>query len=226
MADSKISDLAEATALADTDELLIAASGASKKVSAIHVRTWDQILDIPGDSFSQFTADSGSWSSDGSTININTGTSQARCRVTAPQPQGFGCIIEVEFFATSLTGTAIRVGPLWEWDGSGSNALTFQAYSSDTSPESGGLLRWEIDSVSARLNVNQNWNADTWTKLRAVWSGEACDGYFNGAYAGTSMSMASGVTGTSAHGGYVGLGVQGGTFKFRNFKLWVPTIPV
>lgn len=219
MADVKISDLIETTALADTDELLVAASGASKKVKATHVRTWQKILDISGDSYSAFTTDNGSWSSDGSTITINAGTTLSRCRVTARQPIGMGCVYEAEVKGSSLTGTSIKMGILFAWDGAGNNGLVNYLYSADTSPESGGVYQQENDAVTAGLNINQNWNANQWYRIRAVYSGYSSMGYLDGAYIGTMGRV------PNTDASYVGLMCQGGVFNFRNLKLWVPTLP-
>jgi hypothetical protein len=179
---------------------------------------WTKVFDYSGASFADFTIDNGSWASDGSTINVAASTTLVRCRVTSRQPVGFGCVFEAEVRGGSLTGTNIKMGVLFGWDGAGTGANTCYLYSADTSPESGGEFRQENDAVTASINIAQNWNASQYYKIRVVWSGYVNTGYLDGVQIATAGSI------PQRDSSFVGLICQGGTFNFKNIKLWTPNL--
>jgi hypothetical protein len=178
---------------------------------------WALGINESGTSFANFTAGSGTWASDGTTINqTDTAESFRMARHNTKLGLGYGAVVEVEvYFSAAGQGgggfnyAAILLGT----DGSTNGAAAVIL------DRANGLMRWQLFGATDIRTVATTVAADTWYTLRAVANGNRITGYKDGTLIGTTLVAATNPTAID----YVGLGTYASTVKFRNFKAWTLT---
>jgi len=186
--------------------------------------SWVLVADEPGDSVANFTADSGSWTSDGSVISVTTSGSRARLRYTSLFPTS-ALILECEMkiLSSGIGAGAHIFGFLFGWDGAGDGAPSVQfSGTGTTDPLTSDQVRIENDGTAGIYgDTSQSVALDTWYKLRVVVSGVGADVYVDDVLRFSSYAT------RQVNASYVGLvaGDAAATTSFRNFKLWRHGLP-
>lgn len=178
--------------------------------------TWTQIVDENGTSFANFTSLSGTWASNGTIIQQTaTGLTIRRCRITARKPLShFVASVEIRF---PTGGDSVRsAGMLWNWVGTDTTGGVYVALVDDVT----NTYQIGRDAASAPVNEATTVNLDTWYTILVRSSHNQVDLYIDASHvASASLTTAEDVR----H--FIGLRAGGGTVDFRNFKVWVPTLP-
>ena len=183
--------------------------------------SWLLMANETGASVANFTADSGSWSSDGTTINITT-AGTGRLRLTDPAANA-SLILECEMQVQSsgiASGNHI-VGLLYGWDGAGTGDPAVELFGTGTTLAS-GVLRIEQDSTAAIGQISYALSVDTWYTMRLVVDGSNVDIYVNGVFKYSSRAQSNVV---SKYVGIIATGNASATYSFRNFKVWRYLLP-
>lgn len=176
---------------------------------------WTAHLNLSGASFTGFTANSGTWSSNGTEIiQTDTSATQRRAYYTTLFPIGFSTIIEVEAQVVSIGAGGFYRAGVGVFDGA-NNTAGLIAYID----RGAGSVVADVDSAAGINSASTTINLATFYKIRLVFSGWWVSVYldgtlkFNGIYytATTSPRVAS---------QYVGLTSYAASVKFRNFKVW------
>lgn len=173
-----------------------------------------QVIDEDGTTFANFTAVTGTWSSDGTVIKqTDTAAAQYRCYLTAKKDTSH-IVIEAEIQLKN-SGTDRIGGILVGYDGGASAAALVRLNQT-------GTVDFVQDEVAIRLQVSATISIDTWYKLRVVSysGGNACSAYLDGTYIGTA-GMLSALGNISQ----VGLLAYQSQVWFRNIKAWNLTLP-
>lgn len=176
--------------------------------------SWTEGINESGASFANFTANSGTWASNGTEITqTDTAASTRRARHNTLVPMGFGVIVETEaFFVTTGTGN-IRAGLLI---GDPADAGHLWVYLERLASGAGNQqVAVERESVvQVRTYTGLTINDSTWYKLRVVFTGVTISTYFAGTLLGTTMMT------PREDEIYPQLGSYAASVKFRNFKVW------
>lgn len=174
---------------------------------------WTLDIDEDGSSFANWTAGSGTWSSNGTEI-IQTDTAGAfrHARHNTKPILGLPFIVEVDmwFHAAGQGGGGLNYAALQAaFDGAnvGSQAILLD--------RANGLLRFQAFGATDVRTIATTINADTWYTIRMYVNGQHVTAYKDGVLMGTTD-----ITGSLANRDYVGLGSYASTVKFRNFKMW------
>ena len=199
-------------------EVLTAASGEATGLqwaaSAAAGVGWELVVDKPGTDFTGFTAASGTWASDGATINqTDTGANNRRVKWDTVLPLGFPTIIEVELQFQDDGNAGILIS-----DGTNDGGLLTYLDSA------GDLLKIDKDSAIAWGSVAFTSTTGVWYKMRVivgttVWV--SC--YLGGVLA---LTVCIGNDSLRTNSVYPGLWTYSASVKFRNFKVWTLTTGV
>lgn len=178
--------------------------------------SWSLDVDEDGSSLANFTAINGTWSTDGTVIQgIAASGTQAYHRYTPFVP--VGAVFECEVQVASSSGTLNVAGLSIGFDGS--TSYTNGAAHVWLGLNSGaGVLR--VSSAgSDRLSLTPTIAASTWYTLRVV-VGPPLAVYLDGVHLGSA-----GWSGGAPNASYLALFGFGGTFKYRNLKVWSRALP-
>jgi hypothetical protein len=174
---------------------------------------WELAVNESGASFANFTAVTGTWSSNGTEIiQTNNAASFVKAYFNTFQEFGFPTIAEVEVWFHSA--------------GQGGGGLNYASLqlglngTSDGAPciildRGSGVMRWQLWGVTDIRTVSTTVNADTWYKIRLVADGLRISGFKDGTLLGTTH-YAPGNGGADR----IALGSYASTVKFRNLKVW------
>lgn len=178
--------------------------------------SWLQDVNETGASFVNFTVSTGTWASDGTTINQTDNTASAkRARYNTKIELGFGIIFEAEMrFPTAGQGAGanVQAGLLVGFDGAGGDSCF--AVKLDKGAQNIGV---EQDAVVLSRAFAQAIALDVFYKVRIVLSGELASIYFNGTLIG-SVHLANIALRVSAD--FLGIHSYGSVANFRNIKAW------
>ena len=178
---------------------------------------WSLVADAPGTSFAAFTAETGTWSSNGTEIiQTDTGGTMRRCAYDTQIPLGFPWIMEAEMQSPTNGGTT-RTGLLISdhANTNGGIACTIDVV--------GDVLRLDADNVVSVFSVATTFAANTWYKLRMVGGSSWLSVYLDGVlkFSGFLPGASWGAHGVFIGGAfYPGLISYGCSALFRNFKVW------
>lgn len=181
---------------------------------------WTQVINESGASLTNWTAGSGTWTTDGAVINsaLSAGATTA-LRYNTKVAIGGGFIFESEmnFPSASQSATADVLGLVLGTD----SALTV------------GGLGVGLDKAGSRIQVERYTQAitgglataafafDTWYKLRVVALGQWATYWLGGTIVGSSRYDNSGLFDQS----FVALRTFDARGQFRNIKAWALTLP-
>lgn len=169
-----------------------------------------------GASYTGWATQSGTWASDGTTINETSGATLCRARYDTKLPMGGMLVVDVEMMMVSGTGTDQHMGLLLGWSGSGVGAASFRLIYNGTTYKA----EMEQDGVSGRYSATATWALGAWQKVRVIWSGTTGTFYLNGTLLGTATTLTS-----NTEISYLGLKANSVNAKFRNLKVYSPAVP-
>lgn len=184
---------------------------------------WTAQINLPGTTFNtstDWTVQAGTWASNGAEI---TQTSTAgTARVWMKQKVITGALVyDAEIMMTAQAGADSFAGLVVGGNGNTQGSIMVRLHMTNTTPNS---IDMEQDGVLARLSFAMNWGGlNVWKKLRLVVYGTTVSAYLDGVLLGTAGNMA-----TPANIGdatYVGIRTNTASAKFRNIKVWNPTMP-
>ena len=172
---------------------------------------WTQDISESGASFANFTAVTGTWSSNGTEIiQTDTAASFRVARHNTKAPLGYGVVAEVEmwFHAAGQGGGGLNYASLLiGTDGTSGIAVILDRAT--------GNMRFQNWGVTNYRDIATTVAADTWYLVRVVVDGQRVTAYKAGTLIGTAN-----ITAIPTNNDYVGLGSYASTVKFRNFKTW------
>ncbi len=183
---------------------------------------WTLAVDESGASFAGFTAHAGTWASSGTIINqTNTAASAFRARYDTRVPTSHMVAqVEVRYPAG---GVGLRsAGILLGWPGTNVANYPFIHLLRDTTN------KFEVGQESLTNIVSETVTLvdDTWYTITARVAGYRIDGYLDGVFKGsTNLGGGSSTITVSYLSHFVGLRAYDGPVDFRNFKVWVLTLP-
>jgi len=177
---------------------------------------WVQDIDESGTSFSNLTAHTGTWSSNGTQIiQTDTSATPRRAKINDIIAFGFGIIAEVEvMFPTSGQGGGgnIQGGLLVGFNGTSQDSVAVKL------DKATGKLEIDKESATNYRNWTVTVNLDTWYKIRVVITSELASVYLDGTlYGGVHLAY---LTGLQPQADYAGLFTYGSSVQFRNIKVW------
>lgn len=183
--------------------------------------SWTQVINESGASFANWTGVSGTWASDGTSIN-QTDTSAAThlAKYNTKVEHGYGLIYELEFrYPTTGQGSSPRQAAMvLGFDGTNNNNnLVVKPY------QSFAQIEVEADNVAIFRDFQSvTITLDVWYKLRAVMVGPWMSVYRDGVLLGTTNITNQNIT---VRGGadFLGLMSYSSLINFRNIKAWVLT---
>jgi hypothetical protein len=171
------------------------------------------LINESGASFSNFTAASGTWSSDGSVIKqTDTAASARRAKFNTPMPMDSG-VIEAEMQLRS-SGSERQAGFIMGFDGSSGGGMAVKMR------EGNNDVELERDGITVDLSLSTTIDVNTWYKVRIVWSGINIAIWKDGVLLGSGRSSSA-----SGNLTYFGLITYQAEAWFRNIKLWHLPLP-
>jgi hypothetical protein len=175
---------------------------------------WAQVVNEVGTSFTNFTAASGTWSSDGTVIKqTDTAAAFRRAKYNSFIVTGL-LVLEAEIQLRS-TGTDHIGGIVVGFDGSNAGGIAARLN------EGADQLQVEVDATSGRITPAATINSNTWYKVRLVVGGGVASAYLDGTLLGSAGNNAQ----QSNNAGYVGLLTYQSEVWFRNIKAWNLNLP-
>lgn len=179
---------------------------------------WNQLVNESGASFANFTANSGTWASNGTIIQQTSTavTTHRRARYNTIQPLGLPYLLEAEVrlpSAGQLTGTDILAGIYMGYDGAAGSGGLFVGINDGTSGQ--GIQIERQAAVVIRL-ISNTINLDTWYKIRIANIGVFVSVYLDGVFKGNAISASI----NSSSPDYIGLVTYNSIADFRNIKAW------
>ena len=179
--------------------------------------TWEQQADEDGSSFANFTAASGTWSSNGTEIiQTDTTATYRRARYNVAQALGYGQIVECDVYFPSSgqgAGANIQAALLLAFDGANGGGLAV-VMDDGTS----NVVEFAKDGVASLGTVAFTIARDTWYTLRCVHNNGIVTAFVDGALIGSAIVAAASTYDSPVQ--YIGLMTYGSSARFRNFKSW------
>lgn len=177
--------------------------------------SWTLDVDENGTSFANYTAASGTWSSNGTEIiQTNTSASPRRAKYNTKVPIGWGTVYEADIlFPTSGQGGGgnIQGGLLLGFDGSNDGGLVVLL------DKAVGGVEFAKESASSLATISTTVSLDTTYTLRLVLASEIMSVYIDGTL---FASQHVGELIYRQDASYVGLFSYGASVKWSNIKLW------
>lgn len=174
---------------------------------------WNQDVNESGASFANFTANTGTWASNGTVITqTNTDVAHRRARYNTLLPIALPAIYEAEVKITS--GTGALAGFLIGYNGAagtGGIGVALDDLQNRIQVENGAVA---IHDVTMTPTVTTG----TFYKLRAIVNGVWVTVYVDGTLLGTANLGATNTVDDPQ--AYVGLFCFGAAAEFRNIKVW------
>jgi hypothetical protein len=171
---------------------------------------WYANVDESGTSFANFTAASGTWSSNGTEIiQTDTGGAWRRAKFNTAFPEGYPWIMEAEMQVITSGG---RAGLGLADTASGGSGLSVHLIQ-------GTGVRVDVDAVTTLQTYTQTINTSTWYKLRVVHGNSFISLYLDGTLIG-STSLIRGGGNWDVDMEYFTLLSYAASAKWRNVKAW------
>ena len=170
--------------------------------------SWETVIDKDGTTFTGFTAVTGTWASDGTTINqTDTGSAFRTARCDTKVPSGYPVIFEAEIRwpTTGQPASSFKYGAILL----GNNAVILDKHNN--------LIRWQNWGVSDASTIAQAFSYDTWYKLRVVYNHTRSTAYLDGTLIGTRIQSP---TASPTIDDLLLLGTYGAIVHFRNVKAY------
>jgi len=223
---TKISDFPAVTDFLDTDEFILARSGATKKMPGSMLSGWKLDLSLDGTSVVGLTQQAGTWTSSAGEILVSPGGGvKARAYPTASIRSGV-CVFEVKvkMLSTGSHAGSNHIGMLVAWDGTGGSGggLFALACSGLTPSSNGGHYTENTQGTTVGPSDSVRFNLDTTYTLRAFVSGQAVEYYRDGTALWTTPIFAASTGGVALHCGLYALNCDA---SFDDVRIWVPTLP-
>lgn len=175
---------------------------------------WQQVVNESGASFANFTAASGTWSSDGTVIKqTDTAATSRRAKYNTMIITSM-VIVQADIQIKS-SGAVRQGGILIGFDGSGANGLVVRL------DEGANTLGVDTEGVDQRLNISTTIAVDTWYTVNIVFSGGWASVYLDGTLMGTSGYVAQ----QSYNASFIGLYTFQAEVWFRNVQAWNLPLP-
>ena len=206
----------------DNDLLIIEDSEASNAKKGLKISnlpggagglSWDLVVNESGAAFTNFTAASGTWSSDGTVIKQTNTTATFRYARYNTLIVTAMCVFEAEMQIKSSGSDRIG-GIVVGFNGSSTGGAGARLN------EGTDQVQLTTVGVAVRLNVSATINIDTWYKVRMVVAGSTISVYLDGTLIGSA-----GITQASGDARYVGLYTYQAEVWFRNVKGWNLDLP-
>lgn len=174
---------------------------------------WDLVIDEDGTSFSNFTAASGSWSSDGTVIKqTDTSATRRKARHNTKIITAL-CVVECEVQLRTSGGTN-QGGIIVGFDGSNAGGAAAFVAEADT-------VHVESESSVNKYTYSTTINVNTWYKIRVLHTGGVVTVYLDDVL----IFSAGNLPNTSNAADYIGLMTYGAEVWFRNYRAWNPAMP-
>jgi hypothetical protein len=196
------------------------ASNAKKKVKKSSLASgsginWTQAINEGGTSFANFTAVSGTWSSDGTVIKQTDASANNRfARYNTLISMPF-LVYEAEIQLRS-SGAGRSGGLALGFDGTAGSGISVVFID-----EGANAAKVEVTLVESLITITATINVNTWYKLRAVTSGGFVSVYLDGTLLGSTGKSISRMSNSS----YIGLFTYQSEVWFRNIKAWNLDLP-
>lgn len=185
-----------------------ASSGSAGIASA-----WEKVVDETGASFANFTAASGTWTSDGTRIKQTDTT--ATTRVAKYNTPVITALVIVQATIQIRTAGANCIGGILAgFDGSAAGGALLRI-------NQDGSIEFCCDRVATRLDLATTVNTNTDYTIRMLIAGTNMTGYKDGSLVGSAGNTLQ----NSSDATYVGLFTFGAEVWFTNFKVWTPVMP-
>lgn len=173
---------------------------------------WTQTVSESGTSFANWTGISGSWASDGTSINQATDTvGDYRAYYSAAKVPTSLLVAEVDLQVTTSTR---RGGIILGFPGT----ATVGGILADIQPGTG--VNFVVDGVAIIATTTVTINTATWYRLKAMVSGDALTIWLDG----TLMGSARLDVNTNRTTSYIGF-YSTGAMKAKAIEIWTPTLP-
>ena len=173
--------------------------------------SWSQVVNESGASFANFTAGSGTWSSDGTVIKQTNTTGNIKARFNTSI---FSGIIAYEAEIQIRTSGVDKCGGLVVgYDGTtGNNSMLVRLN------EGNNNINVENDAVLGIVNFSSTIDINTWYKLRINVIGDNVEIYLDGSKKGAARA------GNFTNATYIGLYSNNAEVWFKNIKAWTPDL--
>ena len=218
---SKTIDGASSVTLGQWDGIRVVSDGTQWLVSARSGAPWATAITASGSSMTNWTGVSGTWTSDGTSINVTTNSTKCRVKLNTPLPAASPLCVDFQVNITSMAGGGadMHAGLLLGYDGTSTNAAAaFRLGSYNSAP---WAAQMEQDGSSARGAWTYSVSANTWYKVRAVWTGSVGSLYVNGVLQGTTWNLVGMATSSPF---YLGLFATNVAASFKNITVSAPVI--
>jgi hypothetical protein len=173
---------------------------------------WTQNVSESGTSFANFTAASGTWSSDGTVIK-QTDTAATKRRAKYNNKVATSLLV-YEAEIQIRTSGALRVGGLLIYDGTNTNGIVCYI------DQGNSVIALESDSVTARNSASATINTNTWYKVRIVVAAGSVSAYLDG-----TLKTSAALVMQDDNIDFVGLISYQAEVWWRNIKVWNLALP-
>jgi hypothetical protein len=183
---------------------------------------WETVLDLPGTTFNtttDWTVGTGTWASNGTEITQTSTSGTSRAYLKKKMLTG-AVIVDIEIMILAQAGADTQAGVVVANTGTGTGGTLYRLHMTNATPDK---VEVEQDAVRASLQISMNWGGlNVWKKLRCVQFGNIASVYLDGVLLGTASNAIAPVNGD---GTYIGLKTNTASVKFRNLKVWNPSMP-